>query len=97
MSASIRCSNTDVKAKRLVEGALTRHLHAALFNLSQSKEITAEIVRSLFDRLCRACSIPLPSTLLDSQPLEKGGLDIEGNIQTRIIALCIYAHAFIHI
>ena len=79
MSASIRCSNTDVKAKGLVAGTLAQHLHVALFNLSHSKEITADIVRSVFDRLCRACSIPLPSTLLDSQPLEKGGLDIEGN------------------
>ena len=97
MSASIRCSNTDVKAKRLVEATLAQHLHVALFNLSHSKEITADIVRSLFDRLCRACSIPLPSTLLDSQPLEKGRLDIEGNIRTCIIALCIYAHALIRI
>ncbi len=76
MSASHKCSNTDVKAKFLVTCALTLHLRNALVN--SSKDITPEHVRSAFDNLCRACSIPLPSTLLDSQPLEKGGLDIEG-------------------
>jgi hypothetical protein len=77
MSASLKCSNTDVKAKLLVTGLLTQHLRSALLN--SSKDVNTEHVRSVFDSLCRACSIPLPSTLLDSQPLEKGGLDIEGN------------------
>ena len=77
MSVSLTCSNTDVKAKLLVTGALKQHLRTAILN--SFKEITPDQVRSPFDDLCRACSIPLPSTLLDSQPLEKGGLDVEGN------------------
>jgi hypothetical protein len=77
MSVLTMCSNTDVKSKLLVTGVLTQHLRSALLN--SSKEITPDHVRSVFDGLCRACSTPLPSTLLDSQPLEKGGLDIEGN------------------
>jgi hypothetical protein len=78
MSVTLRCSNTDVKAKVAVTNALKQHLRGALLN--SSKEITPEHVRSVFDGLCRACAIPLPSTLLDSQPLEKGGLDLEGNL-----------------
>ena len=77
MSVSLTCSNTDVKAKLLVTVALKQHLRTAILN--SSKEITPDQVRSTFDDLLRACSIPLPSSLLDSQPLEKGGLDVEGN------------------
>jgi hypothetical protein len=77
MSVSLTCANTDVKAKRLVTGALKQYLRTAILN--SSKEITSDQVRSTFDDLLRACSIPLPSSLLDSQPLEKGGLDVEGN------------------
>ena len=76
MSVSLSCSNTDFKAKVAVLGALKQHLRGALLN--SSKEITPDHVRSIFDGLCRACAAPLPSTLLDSQPLEKGGLDLEG-------------------
>ncbi len=77
MSVALKCSNTDVNAKRLVTGVFTQHLRTALLNLS--KDLTHDNVSSVFAGLTRACSLPLPSTLLDSQPLEKGGLDIEGN------------------
>jgi hypothetical protein len=77
MSVAVKCFNTDVKAKILVTGALSQYLRTALLN--SSKELTHDLVRSVFEGICRACSIPLPSTILDSQPLEKGGLDLQGN------------------
>ena len=76
MSVARKCSNTDVTAKHLVTGVFTQHLRSAVLNVS--KEITHDTVASIFAGLSRACSLPLPSTLLDSQPLEKGGLDVEG-------------------
>ena len=66
MSVSLTCSNTDVKAKLLVTVALKQHLRTAILN--SSKEITPDQVRSTFDDLCRACSIPLPSTFPANPP-----------------------------